>query len=90
MGLEQQIGSLEVGKKADLTMLDLNKLHCAPAGYNNIYSQLVYQAKSSDVTLTMVDGQIVYENGRLTTIDEHDVLVQCNDAIKRVRQRAGL
>jgi len=90
MGLEQQVGSLEVGKKADLAMVNLNNLHCAPLNYNNIYSQLVYQAKSSDVTLTMVDGQVVFENDRLTTIDESDVLVQCQEAIKRVRRRAGL
>jgi len=90
MGLEQQVGSLEVGKKADLAMVNLNNLHCAPLKYNNIYSQLVYQAKSSDVTMTMVDGKIVFENNRLTTIDESDVLVQCQEAIKRVRRRAGL
>ncbi|KAF1085355.1 Melamine deaminase [Sporotomaculum syntrophicum] len=90
MGLEQQIGSLEVGKKADLALVNLNNLHCAPVDYNNIYSQLVYQAKSSDVTLTMVDGQIVFANDRLTTIDESDLLVRCNEAIKRVRRRAGL
>ncbi len=90
MGLEQQIGSLEVGKKADLALVNLNNLHCAPVDYNNIYSQLVYQAKSSDVTLTVVDGQIVFANDRLTTIDEPDLLVRCNEAIKRVRRRAGL
>ncbi len=90
MGLEQQIGSLEEGKKADLALVNLNNLHCTPVDENNIYSQLVYQAKSCDVTLTMVDGQIVFENNRLTTIDERNVLLQSNDAITRVRRRAGL
>ncbi len=90
MGLGQHIGTLEVGKKADLALVNINNLHCAPGDDTNIYSQLVYQARSSDVTLTMVDGQIVYENGWLTTIDEPDVLMQSNDAIKRVRRRAGL
>ena len=90
MGLEQQIGSLEVGKKADLALVDLNNLHCAPSDYNNIYSQLVYQAKSCDVTMTMVDGKIVFINDRLTTIDETDLLLQCKKAINRVRRQAGL
>ncbi|AGL01544.1 5'-deoxyadenosine deaminase [Desulfoscipio gibsoniae] len=90
MGLEQQIGSLEVGKKADLAMINLNNLHCAPVDDTNIYSQLIYQARSSDVTLTMVDGQIVYENGRLTSIDETNLMKQCSEAIQRVRRRAGI
>ncbi|WP_347491095.1 5'-deoxyadenosine deaminase [Desulfoscipio sp. XC116] len=90
MGLEQQIGSLEAGNKADLAMVNLNNLHCAPLNETDIYSQLVYQARSSDITLTMVDGQIVYENGRLATIDEANVMVQCQNAIKRVRKRIGI
>ncbi len=55
LGMEQQIGSLEAGKKADLVVLDLNKVHCIPA--DNIYSQIVYSAKSSDVLHVMIDGK---------------------------------
>lgn len=90
MGLEKDIGSLEIGKKADLAMVDLCKLHCSPWEGSDVYAQLVYQAKASDVTLTMVDGQIVYEQGRLTTIDESKVMGEANKAIKRIRQRAGI
>ncbi len=90
MGLAEQIGSLEVGKKADLAMVDLGQLHCAPLEGSNIYAQLVYQAKGSDVTLTMVDGQIVYQAGQLLTINEQEVLAKCNAAILRVSRRAGI
>ncbi|MBC8015372.1 MAG: 5'-deoxyadenosine deaminase [Sporomusaceae bacterium] len=90
MGLEKDIGSIEIGKKADLAMVNLCKLHCSPWEGSNVYAQLVYQAKASDVTLTMVDGQVVYEQGRLTTIDEPQVIREANTAIKRVRQRAGI
>ncbi|HBE77376.1 MAG TPA: N-ethylammeline chlorohydrolase [Firmicutes bacterium] len=90
MGLSDDIGSLEPGKKADLVMINLHKLHTSPFTGSNIYAQLVYQAKSSDVTLTMVDGKIVFEGDRLFTIDEHDVLEKSNRIIKRVYNRAGI
>ncbi|HEX3011447.1 MAG TPA: 5'-deoxyadenosine deaminase [Syntrophomonadaceae bacterium] len=90
MGLESEIGSLEIGKKADLVLLDLNKIHCSPHEGSNIYSQLVYQARAADVILTMVDGQIVYENDRLTTINELIIQREAEQTIKRIRTRAGL
>lgn len=90
MGLENEIGSLEVGKKADLAMLDLNKIHCSPADQVDIYAKLVYQTKSTDVVLTMVDGRVLYEKGRLTTINEPDTLRQAEIAIAAVKERAGL
>ncbi|WP_425058888.1 Melamine deaminase [Sporomusa carbonis] len=90
MGLEKEIGSLEIGKKADLAMVDLRKLHCSPQAGSDVYAQLVYQARASDVTLTMVDGQVVYEQGCLATIDEAVVLRQANTALERVRRRAGI
>ncbi|MDD2421878.1 MAG: 5'-deoxyadenosine deaminase [Heliobacteriaceae bacterium] len=89
MGLATEIGSLEVGKKADLALVDLRKLHCTPSA-GDIYAQLVYQAYSSDVTLTMVDGRIVYEKGRLTTIRAREVIKQVNKLLPRVYQRAGI
>lgn len=90
MGLEKEIGSLEAGKKADLTMIDLNKIHCSTSEDVDIYSQLVYQAKSSDVTLTMVNGRIVYERDHLTTIDEDNAIKQAKIATKRVNGRVSL
>ncbi|AIF51383.1 5'-deoxyadenosine deaminase [Pelosinus sp. UFO1] len=90
MGLEKEVGSLEIGKKADIAIIDLCKLHCSPWESSNIYAQLVYQAKANDVTLTMVDGQIVYEKGCLMTMDEAQVIQKSNIAIKRVSERAGV
>ncbi|MGI9861498.1 5'-deoxyadenosine deaminase [Moorella naiadis] len=90
MGLEQEIGSLEVGKKADLALVSLEGLHTQPADGVNVYTQLVYQAKGSDVTLTMVDGKIVMEKGELKTIDAAEVRQKANAAVQRVARRAGL
>jgi 5-methylthioadenosine/S-adenosylhomocysteine deaminase len=90
LGIAAAIGSLEPGKKADLALLDLNKLHCAPLTGGDIYGKLVYQARGADVTLTMVDGKVVYENGCLTTIDEGDVIRKAGESIKRLGKRAGI
>lgn len=90
MGLEKEIGSLETGKKADLAMVSMEGLHNHPSGDADVYSRLVYQSKSSDVTLTMVDGKIVMEKGRLTTIDHRAVRKNAARAISRVAQRAGI
>lgn len=90
MGLEKEIGSLEVGKKADLAIVSLDELHTQPIEGSGVYSQLVYQAKASDVKLTVVDGKVIYENGQLRTIDEVKVKAEAAKAIQRVAQRAGI
>jgi len=90
LGLEDSLGSLEPGKKADLVLLDLDQLHAQPEEGTNIYSRLVYEAKASDVRLTVVDGRILADNGRLNTIDEEEVKKEAQRAITRVAERAGL
>ncbi|QGP93593.1 Melamine deaminase [Neomoorella glycerini] len=90
MGMEKDIGSLEVGKKADLALVSLEGLHTQPADGVDVYTQLVYQARGSDVTLTMVDGKIVMEKGELKTIDAGEVREKANKAVLRVLRRAGL
>lgn len=90
MGMEDSIGSIEAGKKADLALVDLGGLHNAPVDKASVYAQLVYQLKSSDVVATMIDGQVVWQNGALTTINRADVLRHCSRAIARLSQRAGV
>jgi len=69
LGAGNQIGSLEVGKKADLIILDLNQPHLTPL--YNIPSHLVYAARGSDVIHSVINGQVVMQNRILTTIDEN-------------------
>lgn len=90
MGMEKEIGSLEVGKKADLALVSLDGLHTQPEDGINVYTQLVYQAKGSDVTLTMVGGKIVMEKGELKTIDVDEVRRKANQAVRRLAHRTGL
>jgi 5-methylthioadenosine/S-adenosylhomocysteine deaminase len=62
------IGSIEVGRCADIALLDLDTLPFTPR--NDICRQLVYCEIGSSVRLSMVAGKIVYENGKVTTVDE--------------------
>lgn len=90
IGHEQDLGSLEVGKKADLAVVSLQGLHTWPKEHVDVYSQLVYQAVSSDVRLTMVDGQIVMKDRQLLTIDVPRLKVSSTRSLKRVMERVGL
>jgi 5-methylthioadenosine/S-adenosylhomocysteine deaminase len=90
MGMENDVGSIEEGKLADLVMLDLRKPHASPGADVDPISRIVYSAHSSDVVMTMVNGEILYESGRIAHIDEEEILAKCDDAIRRLSRRAGL
>jgi len=69
---EKEIGSIEIGKKADLAIIDFKKPHLYPL--HNEASHLVYATKSADVDTVMIDGQIVMENRKLITIKIEKVM----------------
>lgn len=80
-------GSLEVGKRADLVLVDLDTVHSQPHfGYDAeaIYSRMVYTAKSTDVTDVMVDGKWLLREGELQTLDLEPLLQEAKDYAKRV------
>lgn len=85
LGLEKEIGSLEVGKKADVILIDLNKAHLVPV--HDIYSTLAYSVNGSDVETVIINGKIVMENGHLVTVDEEQVKEQVNQAVNRLFQK---
>lgn len=70
--LENQIGSIEPGKRADLVVIDLEKPHLTPCP--RPISNLVYGANGSDVVCTIVDGNILMENRMVNTLDEQEIL----------------
>ncbi len=81
LGLEKQIGSIEVGKKADIIILDINKPHFKPILSDaSLVSHLVYSSSGSDVETVIVDGEAVMRNKKLMTVDEDDVLNKAQDA----------
>jgi 5-methylthioadenosine/S-adenosylhomocysteine deaminase len=74
LGLEDRIGSLEAGKKADLIFLNLDQPHLTPL--YNIYSHLVYCARGADVTRVIVGGRTLMAGGRFLTLDWEEVARQ--------------
>ncbi len=78
LGLEDQVGSLEAGKRADMILVDLDQPHLQP--FYGSCPALVFYARGSDVHTSIIDGRVVMENRRLTGIDERD-------ALDRVRRR---
>lgn len=71
-GLENEIGSLEPGKRADLITLRLDRPHAVPM--YNVYSQIVYALKGSDVQDVVVNGKIVVRDGRSLTLNERLII----------------
>jgi len=72
LGLDKSIGSLEVGKRADIILIDLSKPHLKPL--HNIYASILYSAKGGDVDTVVVDGKILMENRVVKTLNEHAVI----------------
>jgi 5-methylthioadenosine/S-adenosylhomocysteine deaminase len=82
LGLGDLIGTLTPGKRADVIVVDCRRPHLQPL--HNVVSQLVYAAHASDVTLTIVDGEILYRDGKLTRIDEAEVIARAGAAATRL------
>src|SRR5437016_2414668 len=77
LGLEKEIGSLEIGKRADVIVVDLARPHSIPVR-EDLVSALVYSAGSSDVRTTIIDGRVVMRDGELLTLNEADVIADAN------------
>lgn len=80
--LDKQIGSLEPGKKADLILVDTSAPHATPM--YNVYSQLVYALKASDVRTVIIGGKIVMENRQMLTLNEPEILAKAREYQKQV------
>src|SRR5688572_6521573 len=72
MGLDSEVGSLEVGKRADLSVVRLDRLHVTPV--KDVVSALVYSAEAEDVDTVLIDGEMVMRDRKLLTIDERDTI----------------
>jgi 5-methylthioadenosine/S-adenosylhomocysteine deaminase len=81
LGWDDEIGSLEIGKKADIILINRNLPHYNPIGDPIVH--LVYSGRDGDVDTVLVNGQIIMEDGRITTIDLNRVYYE----VERIRQR---
>jgi cytosine/adenosine deaminase-related metal-dependent hydrolase len=89
LGLENEIGSIEPGKRADLIAVDLDGPHAQPDGAD-LVSRLVYSARAADVRHVVVDGRIVVQGGRLKSADLDEIRVESSAAARRLRRVVGL
>ncbi|TCJ03515.1 5'-deoxyadenosine deaminase [Cytobacillus praedii] len=87
VGMENEIGSIEPGKKADLAILNLNDFHVYPSYDIDPISRIVYSATRADVESTIVNGKLLMENRQLKTIDKAIILKESNFAIKRLMKK---
>jgi 5-methylthioadenosine/S-adenosylhomocysteine deaminase len=89
LGLHDIIGSLEVGKQADLIVLDLDAPHFAPLvtdSAKDLYTAIVYCATGRDVTDTMVQGTWLMRKGAVCSLDSQAIMQQCNTIRKEILQ----
>lgn len=77
LGMEKEIGSLETGKRADLMVVSLAEPHAVPL--YNVYSQIVYALKGSDVRHVMINGKLTVRNRKVLTLDTAQVLGKAAD-----------
>lgn len=90
VGMEDKIGSIEVGKKADLAILNLYNFHTFPSFDVDPISRIVYSATRADVETTIIDGEIVMDQGLLKTVDKEVVLHEANRSIQRLLAHSPL
>jgi cytosine/adenosine deaminase-related metal-dependent hydrolase len=88
IGREEDLGSIEVGKRADIILLDLWKPHLQPI--NVLTDQIAHKAMGSDVDTVICDGKVIMEGRRATLVDEDQVLDFAVQEGKLLRERGGL
>ena len=82
LNISHEVGTLEIGKKADIILIDLRKPHLQPI--HNIHSLLAYCANGADVDTTIVNGKVLMQGRQLLTIDEDELLKQVSIRSKRI------
>lgn len=87
LGLEREVGSLEEGKRADLFVLNLDRLHLTPRP--DLISTIVYAAERADIETVLIDGRVVMRDGRLSDLDEAEIRQTAMEESARLAERAG-
>jgi cytosine/adenosine deaminase-related metal-dependent hydrolase len=86
--LEDQIGSLEPGKKADVVLHDTDRPEWRPL--HNVMNQLVWSADGRGVHTVLVDGRVVVDDGHCTTLDEQRLWAEAQRMGEAIVARSGL
>lgn len=83
LGIEDEVGSIEEGKKADIILIDLNTEVTNPKG--TIFADLVYNTKGSNVSHTIIDGKVVMDDRQIENINKYKVFDKCEEIIQRIK-----
>ncbi|MGH9537917.1 MAG: amidohydrolase family protein [Terriglobales bacterium] len=86
--MEKEIGSLEAGKKADLILISLDEPNAVPM--YDIYAQLAYALKASDVQTVVIGGRVVMRNRKLLTVNEEQAMAKAREYKKTIAASLGL
>ena len=85
LGLERKIGAIEEGKLADVIIVNLEAPITRPI--NDVFSQIVYNAKGTNVDTTIINGKVLMENRKLKiNVNEMEIIKKCEEIIKRIRK----
>jgi len=85
LGLDSEIGSIEVGKKADIILIDTEVANMVPQS-SSLSSNIIYSANGSNVDTTICNGKILMENKKLVELDEQEIYNKARKAIKELKE----
>ncbi|MDO4594133.1 MAG: amidohydrolase [Tissierellia bacterium] len=85
LGIDDRIGSVEVGKEADLIIIDINNVNHVP--YNNLISSICYSTYENDIRDVIIKGEIVYRDRKFLKINEDEVIKEANERFEKLRNR---
>jgi 5-methylthioadenosine/S-adenosylhomocysteine deaminase len=86
--MEKEIGSLEAGKKADIILISLDEPNAVPM--YDIYAQLAYALKASDVATVVIGGHIVMRDRKLLTVNEEAAMAKAREYKKSIAASLGM
>ncbi len=85
LALDDEIGSIEVGKKADIILIDTNSANMVPDS-SSLSSNIIYSANGSNVDTTICNGKVLMENKKLVVLDEEEIYRKARQAIKELKE----
>jgi len=88
LGIDDQVGSLEAGKRGDIIVIDTQSVHATPS--DNPYSSIIYACRSSDVRDVIVDGRMIVRDRQLLTLDRRQVIADAQAHSQAIFSRIGL
>ena len=90
LGVADRIGSIETGKRADIVLVDFGAPHLSPAGIADLISHVAYSASGADVSAVVVDGCVLMDDRKLTTLDEREIMAEVERRAGRLAEEANV